>query len=137
MAFRKFTIAAFLALLTLSACNPVYKTDYRFTTPPTDIGKMCAVGCLDKLSACKANCKVNETNCRRIEDLKAENRYLRYVDEQREKGKPIEHEKWYFQSYGRCSASSCEAKCEEEQRTCHSTCGGNIIETRRCTAFCD
>ncbi len=126
-----------LITLTLAACSPVYKTDYRFTTPPDDIGKMCAVGCLDKLSACKAHCQIDQSNCKRIADLKGENRYLEYVAKQKEKGKPIKKSKSYFTSYAFCNTATCDQKCEESQRICHSSCGGNIIEERRCTAFCD
>lgn len=134
---KKFGSIIILSLFIVVGCSPIYKTDYRFTTPPTEQGKMCAASCLDKQTTCNAYCKITESDCERIKELEAENDYLRYVEEQKRQKKPIEKEQWEFKSYRSCNIESCESKCAETQRICHSSCGGNVIESKYCTAFCD
>ena len=135
----KILFLAIMALIVTVSCSPIYKTDYRFTTPPTDVGKMCAVGCVDKMQMCKANCMAQKESCQRVADLKAENAYLKYAEEQRKNKKPIEKDRYDFTRYNSCSSelSSCKKECDSAQRICHSSCGGNIIEHKYCTAFCD
>lgn len=127
------------ALIVTVSCSPIYKTDYRFASPPTPVGKMCATSCVDKMQICKANCTTQESNCQRIEDLRTENAYLKYVEEQRKDKKLIEKDQSDFTRYSSCSStlSSCKNECESAQRICHSSCGGNVIEHKYCTAFCD
>ena len=118
------------------SCGPVYKTDYRFTTPPTSEGKLCANSCLDKMQYCKSTCKNEELQCEKIATLESENAYYRYLEERRQLGRPIKKDRSDF-ARSCPSASSCTKECDQTQRICHSNCGGNIIETRTCQAFCD
>ncbi len=110
-----------VALIVTVSCSPIYKTDYRFTTPPSAQGKMCATSCVDKMQMCKANCATQESNCRQIEYLKAENAYLKYVEQQRQDKKPIEKNQSDFTRYSSCSLtlSSCKKECDSAQRICH------------------
>lgn len=127
----------FIAMaLFVAGCGPVYKTDYRFTTPPTDKGKICANNCLDKMNSCTATCGQQKSECKRIKSLEAENAYLRYVNEQQSKSQPIEKSRSHFENFSACDVG-CEERCESVHRICHSNCGGNVIEHRYCTAFCD
>lgn len=125
-----------LLAITITACGPVYKTEYRFQTPPTQQGKVCANNCLDKMEACKANCRTSIAECKRIKSLEAENAYLHYVNERRADGKEVEKTKRSFENFSGCNLK-CEEGCESVHRICHSNCGGNVVEHRYCTAFCD
>lgn len=130
-------ILTLFIILTISACSPVYKKHYSFSTPPTEIGKMCANGCLDKKATCVSNCKVEQENCRRLEYLRAENRYLEYVTEQKKAKKPIEKTPNSFRMFSTCGITSCKTECNENHRICYSTCGGKVKEKTYCTKFCD
>lgn len=123
-------------LLIFSACSPVYKTDYRFLTPETDQGKVCANTCLDKLTICRSSCYTKNLECKRIKDLEAENEYLKYINRRQRDKKPIEKDIKDFKNYGSCN-TSCNAQCDSTHRICHSNCGGDIVEHTYCTAFCD
>jgi hypothetical protein len=125
-----------IGLLCLSSCSPVYKTDYRFVTPSSEKGKLCANSCLDKLTLCKSSCYTRKLECQKIKDLEAENEYLKYVHRQQKNKKPIEKEINDFKSYSSCN-TSCKSECDSIHRVCHSNCGGDIVEHTYCTAFCD
>ncbi len=129
-------MALFAVLVLAAACSPVYQTDYRFSSPPTEQGKQCANNCLDKLDHCLASCRSTEAQCRNTKNLEAEVEYLRYVNRQQKDGKPVELGKHDFTNYGECS-TGCEDQCNHQQRICHVNCGGQITETKYCTAFCD
>ncbi|MCD8496705.1 MAG: hypothetical protein LRZ85_00590 [Alphaproteobacteria bacterium] len=129
-------LACLLSLLLICACGPIYDTQYRYETPPTAEGKICASSCIDKLNTCSANCKTEEANCRHIKSLEAKNAYLEYVNERQRKGEKVKKSQSDFEYYGSCS-NSCQDDCENVHRICHSTCGGNVVEHRTCTAFCN
>jgi len=126
---------SFIAVL-ISACGPVYKTDYRFQTPPTAQGKVCAQGCLDKMQSCQNACRAEQAECRHLQSLKAENAYLRYVTERQRTNQEIKKNQSDFESFSACN-TDCDDQCAAVQRICHVNCGGNVTETRYCTAFCD
>ncbi len=126
-----------IALLSIIACSPVYKTKYSYSPPPSDIGKMCSSGCLDKQNTCRALCRLEKSNCERKQDLKAQERYLEYVAEQNEKREPVIKTQSSFTNYLFCNTASCDEKCGADHRICHTSCGGNVTERRYCTAFCD
>ncbi len=133
----RFACIAFFAVLALSACGPVYKTDYHLTTPPTQEGKICANNCLDKKAACQATCRADEAECKHIKALEAENAWLRYREERREQGRELKKTKSSFENYSACNSSNCLENCESFHRVCHSNCGGDVVEHTVCTAFCE
>ena len=126
-----------LSLLSLAACSPVYKTKYSYSAPESDIGKMCASGCLDKQNTCRTLCRLEKSNCERKQDLRAQEYYLEYVEEQNKKGEPVIKTPRSFRNYYFCNTASCDEKCEADHRICHSSCGGNTTERIYCSAFCD
>lgn len=123
-------------VITLSACGPIYKTEYRFQPPPDERGRICANACLDKMQSCQSSCKTQNTECRHIKSLEAENAYLHYVNERQREDKEVEKSKRDFENYSDCN-TGCSEQCESIHRICHMNCGGNVTETRYCTAFCD
>lgn len=130
-------ILLLLTIFFIASCSPVYKKDYTFSAPPSDLGKMCATGCMDKKNSCEAMCRAEQTNCQRLSDLRAENRYLKYVEEQKRKKEPVEKTISSFKTYSTCGISSCLETCAENHRICYSTCGGQITERTYCAKYCD
>ena len=124
------------SLGSLSACSPVYKTEYQFTPPETAEGIACANNCLDALHSCTGSCQSKETECRYIEDLKSELEYQLYIREQSLLKKAVERKRSSFTNYRHCN-TGCKKQCQSSQRICHSNCGGGVAKHRYCSAFCD
>ncbi len=129
-------LCLFSLVFMISGCGPSYKTTYRFSAPPTDIGKTCARSCLEELQACRATCKKEISDCKNIQDLKADNDYLQYANDRLREGKEVDKQKYQFRSYSSCNMN-CEDGCESSHRICHVNCGGDVIEQTICTARCD
>lgn len=131
-----FIFTALCFSIFLGACGPIYQTTYRYQAPVTSEGRMCANSCLDKMSACKSQCETEAAQCRHIKSLEGENAYLRYLNEQKTKGAKADKTLINFQDFSSCS-NGCQERCENVHRICHVNCGGDVLEERRCTAFCD
>lgn len=132
---KKILSLVILFLFTHS-CSPVYRTTYQFESPTTEKGRVCANNCLDKLRTCQNSCNTQRSECRRIQDLKAENAYLRYVNDRQREGQEVERERRHFENYNVCD-NKCETQCESVQRICHVNCGGKVTANRYCSAFCE
>ncbi len=134
----KTSVVLLFGLIVLTSCGPIYKTTYDFKPAKTPEGSMCTSNCLDKMALCKSHCKTEERDCIRIRELKAENAYLKYVEERRRLGRELKKDRDYFlATASRCSTRDCDEKCDADQRLCHTACGGEVIERRECTHFCD
>ena len=132
-----FLLSLLVLLLGLTACGPVYQTDYHMVPPADAMGRQCSNGCLDRMQLCKSQCTIQDQNCEQMARLEAQNTYLSYVNERQRKGKPIEHDQDDFYHYSRCGGtSSCEETCDSVHRMCHTNCGGQVLERTYCTAFC-
>ncbi len=111
-----------LALLTigLTACFPVYDTNYQFIQPSSPEGKQCVNTCANTQKSCRDACIKNETVC---------------VGED---GKRVTPQVSGRPAISRnCSSYSCQEQCTEEYRQCFSGCGGQVVPHVRCVAFCD
>ena len=124
-------------VLTISACGPVYKTEYSFTAPSTQAGKTCANQCLDARQSCYNLCNNNEQECRDKAALDAKLAYLEYANTRLLSNKEIDRNLSSFENYSHCAAKSCEAQCADSHRICHVNCGGGVLEKTYCTSFCD
>ncbi len=122
--------------LLAAACSPVYKTEYRFQPPPTQQGQQCANHCLTTLHSCVSQCEAAKKQCRFEEDLKSEAEFLQYQLLNKDDPNASKKTKKNFTNYSHCN-TGCKSRCESSQRICHVNCGGNITESRICTAFCD
>ncbi|MDX2112131.1 MAG: hypothetical protein SFW63_00105 [Alphaproteobacteria bacterium] len=127
-----------IASLALSACGPVYETTYHFTPPPTQSGRMCANNCLLSKQNCEQQCHIQQQQCEEIERLRAQSDYQSYLNQQLREGRPAKKDisQFYRGGYA-CAASSCDESCDATHRLCHSNCGGQVIPTTTCTAFCE
>lgn len=122
----------------LSACGPVYDTTYQYSPPASGEGKICANQCSQIEQLCRRNCKLEYDSCLAREREQARWDYEDYVRRQTSRKQPLDKSPDDFNLDYRCtSSSSCEATCGNDQRTCYTTCGGEVTATRVCTAFCD
>lgn len=134
---RTFWLLALVASVLLgTGCNPVYRTEYSLTPPPTEEGKMCSNSCLSQRSLCYDRCSTKETECRYTQKLEAGLIYLQYVSEQKRQKLPVEKDLTDFIDYSACR-TGCTPLCESTHRVCHVNCGGNVLEHRYCAAHCD
>lgn len=133
--YRLFILLFLMPILV--SCGPIYDTQYKYSAPPTSAGKACAVGCLDTMSACKVKCEINQAECEKQKTLEMDRDYLGYLEGQKSKGEVATKDRSDFESSRSCSISVCIMECGETHRICYSTCGGDVIQTRICTAFCD
>lgn len=116
-------------LFCLSACGPIYNTDYQFSPPSSSGGR-----------ACVFQCEQGRMQCRQIEELQASRcqDHARYEQQRcRDDLRYNENRspKWY-----ECSAESCAEnydRCEDIYRACYQSCGGEVRATTRCVANCD
>lgn len=133
----KHLVLAFAALLMLNACGPVHETVYQMVPPPTDMGRMCANNCLLASSNCQQHCEITGRQCEQMEDMRADQEYRDYKRERRAKGKEVKKSRSSFDNSYRCDSDDCMANCVNTHHLCHTNCGGQIIPTTRCTAFCN
>ncbi|MCE2965556.1 MAG: hypothetical protein LW855_07170 [Alphaproteobacteria bacterium] len=70
------------------------------------------------------------------ERLRAQNDYLTYSQNRETKGLEIKRGSTNFDTTYRCRDTACVSRCEDSQRQCHTTCGGEVTAKTECTAFC-
>lgn len=127
------TLLLSFATLLLSACGPIYETQYRYTPPGDAEGR-----------ACIAQCDVGKTQCRINADLRAENRQLRCEREAARdferclttQGADPEKSQCHRRLCSENSASEDHAQCDADHRVCFQGCGGVVDSTRVCTFNC-
>ncbi len=126
-------LAACLSFLALTACSPVYQTNYSYLAPKTWRGKQCANRCLQDRSACRAQCLQTSQSCRNSANLAATPAYLIYVEQQRRHHLPLDQTITDFADYSGCT-NHCG--CESSYRECFTNCGGEVMANTQCVAFC-
>ncbi|MBI2785372.1 MAG: hypothetical protein HYX60_03305 [Legionella longbeachae] len=132
---KYFFIFSIMSLVgTLSACGPMYKTEYNFIPPQSDISKMCTAQCVQAQNDCQQNCRVNTQNCIMRAQQSAFFEFNRYKEEQARRGMLINKSLRDFDKSSSCNVS---CNCESTYRSCYSACGGEVQERQVCVAFCD
>ncbi len=124
------------ALLFLTACGPVYTTEYQMVPPKSQSGQMCASNCILAAQNCKLACENSSLQCQQGERYRAENEYLKYKNERIKAGKEVKRSENSFYSSYRCDTDDCDARCDDMMHACYTTCGGQIIPHTYCSAFC-
>jgi hypothetical protein len=124
----------FVVIALLAGCGPVYKREYSFVPPKTDMGRMCISQCVQGKNACEQTCRMNNDNCRAQAREDAIYEYREYKRERIREGKEIKKNISDFDRGYRCQ-SSCD--CEPTYRACYSACGGQVLYRDVCVAFCD
>ncbi len=126
-----FTILAMTFLI--GGCGPVYKTHYTYVPPKSYRARMCLNQCLSDKSSCNLNCRSLNQRCHSDADRAARPGYRAYVRKQRKNNKPIWRNISDFADYSGCR-SGCS--CSTDYRQCYTNCGGQVIASTVCTAFC-
>ncbi|CAO3413354.1 agenet domain-containing protein [Azospirillum doebereinerae] len=125
-------------LALLSACGPIYDTQYSLVPPTSVEGRRCVGQCQQNRTICRQSCSISQQSCLNEARNHAFYKYQDYVDHQREKKKPIKKSVHDFEDTYACNANSCESRCEADYRDCFGgACGGQVTAQTVCTAFCD
>jgi len=125
-------------LALLSACGPIYDTQYSLIPPASVEGRRCVGQCQQNRTICRQSCTISQQACLNDSRTRALYEYQAYVSRQTAEKQPIKKSVSDFErSYG-CSANSCEDRCEANYRDCFGgLCGGQVVAQKVCTAFCD
>ncbi|AWU93083.1 hypothetical protein [Azospirillum ramasamyi] len=122
----------------LSACGPVYETQYSLIPPGSAEGRLCVNQCQQNRNFCRQNCSLTQQACVNEARSRALYEYQAYVNRQQAEKKPIKKTVSNFDRSYSCGNSSCEPRCEADYRDCFGgSCGGQVIARSVCTAFCD
>ncbi len=129
----------FSLLFLLTACGPMYQTDYQMVPPDSQEGRLCANNCLLANQVCEQQCRTTGQQCRQNEDLRAENEYLRERNEALAKGKQPKDDSYYsrINHFACADDDECTESCQAHYRICHTNCGGQAIPHTYCVAFCN
>ena len=110
-----------LMLVALSACGPMYKTEYILEPPETQQGQVCIMQCEQNRTQCKNNIKSALKDCQHrneIASIKLEN-CIKSGDmtcyDTRTPCRPLNFE-----------------QCNKEHRYCYQSCGGKAIPQVTC-----
>lgn len=121
-------------IITLIGCGPVYKREYTFVAPKSNISKMCIAQCVQGKNVCEQSCNANVDNCRARAHQDAIYQYEAYKHERHRKGKSVDKSISDFDTGNTCTAS---CNCEPTYRACYSACGGQVLQHDVCVAFCN
>lgn len=119
--------------LGLTACSPVYHTNYSYVSPKSWRGRQCVNRCLRDRSQCHSRCRNANQRCHNDAELAAMPAYLEYLRHQRKQNLPATQSVSDFANYASCS-DYCG--CEDTYRQCFTNCGGDVIANTKCVAFC-
>ena len=122
----------------LSACGPVYETQYSLIPPASAEGRLCVNQCQQNRNFCRQNCGMMQQACVNEARSRALYEYQAYVNRRNAEKQPIKKSVSDFDRSYSCGNSSCEARCEADYRDCFGgSCGGQVLAKTVCTAFCD
>ncbi|XCN73024.1 MAG: hypothetical protein Q3M24_22570 [Candidatus Electrothrix aestuarii] len=110
-----------LILISLSACGPMYKTEYILEPPTSQQGKVCVMQCEQNRSQCKNNLQLAQKDCEHqneIASIKLENCLKA-------------GEMTCYDSRKPCPPLDFE-QCNKEHRYCYQACGGKAIPQITC-----
>ena len=119
----------------LSACAPVYKTQYKYIPPSSKMGNMCVSQCVQSKSMCQQMCEMRKETCRMRVQREGRAQYETYKEEQKRGGWSIMKDVSDFTDTQGCDNTPCG--CTETFNTCYGACGGQVLERKVCVAFCD
>lgn len=118
----------------IAACGPMYKTTYNYIPPHSNHGRMCLNQCLDIQNNCREVCNNHKDQCKAMAQRRAEADFWAYQRAQRDTHQPIMKTTSDFYNDMGCQ-ESCH--CNEQYNQCYINCGGQIVPTQTCVAFCD
>jgi hypothetical protein len=110
-----------LMLGALSACGPMYTTEYMLSPPETQQGQVCAMQCEQNRTQCKNNVKDALKDCghrNEIASIKLEN-CIKSGD------------MTCYDTRTPCPPPNFE-QCNKEHRYCYQSCGGKVVPQVTC-----
>lgn len=110
-----------LMLVALSACGPLYKTEYTLEPPATQQGQICVMQCEQNRTQCKNN--VEST----LKDCKHSNEIASIKLESCIKA----GEMTCYDTRTACPPPNFE-QCNKEHRYCYQSCGGKVFPQITC-----
>lgn len=124
-------LATVIAALVISACGPIYNTEYTYI-PPADTDSR----------ACIAQCNNSKGQCQNNAQLRADNERLRCdVDASIDYERCIGHAA-NDAARAQCVKRSCaggdvdDSRCDADFRVCFQSCGGIVQSRQVCTFNC-
>jgi hypothetical protein len=127
---KLFSVIAFM--LMAPACTPVYESDYEIIPPRSHQGRMCANQCFMHKNQCQSNCSTQYSNCQMMSTVSNQLSYIAALNASKNsKTTP------YYHSSNSCSTTACDNRCQADYHICHKNCGGQVIEHRVCTRYCN
>ncbi len=123
-----------IALLTLAACGPQYRTFYNFENPRSYEGMMCVNQCLQSKVMCGQTCGSQKNQCVQNHELyEAANQLAHSLDKNPKKSGYVRSSSY------QCNweKDSCDENCESFYRQCYTNCGGKVHSETRCVSGCE
>jgi hypothetical protein len=130
---RSLLIGVWLTVM-LVGCGPVYKREYAFVPPKSDVGKMCTAQCVQGKNRCEQRCRRDTERCRAHAREEAIYQFEQYKRERRRLGQEV---KKSINDFDRGYTCETACNCEPTFRDCYAACGGQVLQRDVCVAFCD
>jgi hypothetical protein len=130
-----FIVVIMSVLYLLSGCAPVYQTTYSYVPPKSDTGRMCAMQCQQTRMMCQQLCESRKETCRSNARQQALFDYESYKHQRRARGKSVDRDVESFYDDFQCDDIPCG--CDESYNSCFAVCGGQVVPTTVCIAFCN
>ncbi len=122
----------------LSACGPIYDTQYTYSAPTSARGQACVSSCDADQSRCRYTCKRRTQDCENEKQAIADREYRRYVRWRQDQNLPVDKSQYDFvPSYSCPWESECTDVCAAEYRACFTGCGGRIDAQQVCVMGCN
>lgn len=118
-------------VLALSACGPIYRTDYTYVPPEDSGARQCLNQCLGMQSACRA--RAEDRAARENADCE-QSALLNYSICLATAKTEAERNRCSSSSF--CNKQPNLSVCEAEYRQCYQNCGGTVLSERRCVYGC-
>ncbi len=128
-----------ISVACLTACGPMYQTNYTFTPPSTWRGRQCINHCLQRRGFCRSQCSQHNQLCRAQADVLGAVRYSDYMHNHHpyRDGKHHYYQTRSISDFSNYSACHSDCGCEADYKVCYQNCGGTVTAHTVCVANCD
>lgn len=117
----RYVVLCSLTVMILSACGPLYTTEYLLEAPETQQGQLCIMQCKQNRDQCKNDLKSALKDCRHRNEIAA----LKL------KNCLKAGEMTCYDSRTPCPPLDFE-QCNKEHRYCYQSCGGKVVPQITC-----
>lgn len=132
-------LAAFLGLtVLLTACGPIYNTEYTYSPPSSARGQACVARCEADQSQSRYECRRRTQDCENEKARIADREYSRYVRWRQQQNLPVDRNRSSFEPNYSCPwESECTDVVDAQYRACFTSCGGRIDAQQVCVMGCN